>query len=98
MRPVILFAFVLDVVTVAIIALLLWRRLIPPEVGAGLMGAVIGARARWNSDHDGGSGGSGQTTRRDHLQHPPNLGGRADHMAREVLDASWLGPFVRVVL
>jgi hypothetical protein len=97
MRPVLLLALLLDIVTVAVIGVLLWQHLIPGELGGGLLGAVIGARARWHSDH--GGGGSGQALRVGaELREPPILGGRAEHLAREVLDASALGPFLRPVL
>jgi len=76
-RHVFLIAVCFDVLCLALIAVLMWHGVVPRELGAGLLGTVIGVRAKWASDHHDGPRGGGayppelsRTT--------PTLGGRAE--------------------
>lgn len=80
MRP-----FLFDAFCVIVIAVLLARGLLPRELGAGLLGAIVGVRAR-GPIHEGPSGP-------DVPRQPPTVGGRliGDPIARGVLEESALG-------
>lgn len=53
-RPIFLLAILFDVLCLVVFSALLWHGVIPRELGAGLLGAVVGLRARWSSDHHEG--------------------------------------------
>lgn len=82
-------AVVLDLVTLGLVTALLWRGLVPRELGAGMLGAVIGARARWLAD------GPGPTAPPPASLPPPETSGSArrsrSDIAREALHESVLG-------
>ena len=83
-------AVLLDLLTLAALVVLLRSNLIPQELGTGLLGALIGARARWLSD------GSLPPTPPAPPAPPtsiPRTGGREQpsHIAREALHESVIG-------
>lgn len=86
MRPLV-FAILFDAFCVLVISVLLWRDLLPRELGAGLLGAIIGVRARGRTHDDDGPGGHG--TPRQSAQ----VGGHDtfDRASRGVLEESALG-------
>lgn len=94
-RPIFLLAILFDVMCLCVFSALLWHGVIPRELGAGLLGAVVGVRARWSSDHhDGPWPGSGPGGGAGASSTPPITVGSAESRGaafREFLNESALG-------
>ncbi len=93
-RQIFLLAVLFDVLCLAVISVLLWYGVLPKELGTGLLGAVIGVRARWASDHNGGQGGKAFPTDAPQGRLTPNVGGAAQggsEVVRGALSESTLG-------